>query len=457
MTPSGRTDSWPTQAAAKPPLVPASGPPLLGDEPQPTRPASLPPSRRPAALIVGAALLALVIIAGLAVAVITRRDGATTDNGQASPQAPTTPPTYPEITPASLSDTIERLARFVEGERTLQFRSPVDVELVTPEEFTARTANRLAPSAEQVGVMGRELAALGLATTGTDLLGGLNTIANEQSAYYDPVTGILSVADGTLDPALERALVHELTVALDDQWFELTRPTTVPFADDPAYGRSATVEGNATRVDRAWVESLDDTTRREVYRLEAARAASIDPAGAPWVLTELARSARIDGVTLIDTALSLGAEQAVDDVLASPPTTSSEVLWPERWVAQPEVAKVEVPPTDAPTDEVFATGSLGEISLRLGLWEAAGGAEASAAARGWRGDRLVAWRNAEGNDCVRVDIRTSSGEAGERLLVAMEQWAAILPDASAERIGPESVRFTSCTTPEAAAEIESPL
>ncbi len=457
MTQPGRTDPWPTRGASQPPLTPSAGPPLLGGEPEPTRPAVAAGTSRPGrTAAVVAAAVALVVVAIVAVAVVRSGDGA--EQGEATaPTATTTPPTYAELTPATLGDTLERLSRFVEGERTLEFRNPVTVEIVDPEELQARNAARLAPLADAVGIMSRQLAALGLTTPDTDLLAGMSALANQQPAYYDPATGTLSVAAGPLDPALERTLVHELTVALDDQWFDLTRPGFVPFADDPAFGRSAAVEGNATRVDQAWVESLDDATRREVYRIDAGRSASGSSDAIPWVLSELARSARIDGVAVIDTALNIGGEQAVDDLLTTPPTTSSEVLWPERWVAQPEVAVVEVPPTDAATDVVFATGSLGEVSLRLGLWEAVGGAEAAGAARGWRGDRLVAWRNAEGNDCVRVDVATSSVEARDRLMAAMERWAEVLPDAAAEPIELDSVRFTSCTTPTDAAGVESPL
>jgi hypothetical protein len=89
----------------------------------------------------------------------------------------------------------------------------------------------------------------------------------------------------------------------------------------------------------------------------------------------------------------------------------------------------------------------GEFALRLSVGSAAGDPQASAAARGWRGDAYVAWLNAEGNDCVRVDTEVVDTAARDRLFDVVEVWVATLPDASVERRGLTGVRFTSCTVP----------
>ena len=134
------------------------------------------------------------------------------------------------------------------------------------------------------------------------------------------------------------------------------------------------------------------------------------------------------------------------------------MLWPERYVAGFSPRVVTTPPvTDPATDVVFDEAAYGELLLRLTLWGAVGEVEATEAARGWRGDRYVAWADAQGRDCIRLDTATVNGDARQRLLDGLTAWAARLPDASAETMGPDGVRFTSCITPDQSAEAGSRL
>ena len=79
-------------------------------------------------------------------------------------------------------------------------------------------------------------------------------------------------------------LVHELTHALDDQVFGLERPELEERTDEADFGFSALVEGNASRVDAAYVESLSPDEQVEYFRQAAEAAGGVDFDAFPPVL-----------------------------------------------------------------------------------------------------------------------------------------------------------------------------
>jgi hypothetical protein len=376
---------------------------------------------------------------------------------------PTLPPppqrTYPPATPEAVAAAVEELGRFVEMERGLEFTEPVTVEVIDEETFRLRVLEDLTAQLPEIELAARVLGAAGLAAPGEDIVEGFTTLVSAAAlGYYDPTTGELVVAGTEMTPLLESTIVHELTHALDDQWFDLDRPELADLDDESGFGFSAVVEGNATRVEETWVSTLDETTRQELFSLEVAIAQSAGLTGVPWIVGELVRAPYDAGYALVATLLALDGEVAVDRALEAPPTTSSEVLWPERYVAGFTARAVPTPPVDDPTtDVVFDEAVFGELLLRLTLWGAVGEIEAAEVARGWRGDRYVAWADAEGRDCIRLDTVTVNAEARQRLLDGLTSWAERLPDATAGALDADGVRFTSCVVPNQSAEAGSRL
>lgn len=376
------------------------------------------------------------------------RPGAGPGPGATTP--PTPPPTYPPATPEAVAALVEDLSRFVESQRGLEFTQPPTVTVLDEATFRQRVADEFAAELPELELAARVLGAVGLIGPGEDLVAGYTSLVSAAAlGYFDPATGELVVAGNELTPLLSATIVHELTHALDHQWFDLDRPELYDLDDESAFGFSAVVEGNATRVEEAWRATLDDATSEELFRLEVAIAQGALTAGVPWVAEQLLRAPYDAGYSLVSTLLLLDGEVAVDDALRRPPTTSSEVLWPERYVAGFEARPVPTPALPNPdTDVVFDEAVYGELLLRLTLWGAVGELEATEAARGWRGDRYVAWVDADGRDCVRLDTVTVTPEARQRLADALGAWAAQLPDASAEPLANDGVRFTSCINPD---------
>lgn len=429
--------------AAPAPVAPAPG---RADRPLPWR-------------TIAAVVAATVVVVGVAVSAWLVGSAGTTETSQ--PSATTAPllgdpsPTSPApgpttIAPASpdqVAAEVAALSQFVEQQRGLTFRRPVAVTMLNNESFEAAVSDVLAADAPDIDLLGRRLAALGLVPPGEDVAATMSSVVTAASiGFYEPGSDTIVVRGTAFDPLVRRSMVHELVHALDDQWFDLDRPEYADAADERAFGLSAVAEGNAVRVHQAWVDTLGDDDQRELNRLEANFTQRIDTSQVPPVIIEMLNAPYTLGADLLWNLNVFEGEQAVDRALVEPPTTSSAVLWPERYLAgfTPEV--VAVPPADG---EVFDQGMFGEWMLRQALASTVGVAQATSASRGWRGDAFVGWVNADGNDCVRVDTKVATTAAADTLAEAVQAWVATLGDASSERLGPDTVRFTTCTVPEA--------
>jgi hypothetical protein len=449
-----------------PPVVAPASPPVRGATPSPVAPDpgvapdALRRARHRKIAAVVAAVVAVVALAAVGWSRVAGSDDSPAEAAAVAPLQPNAGSGADPVTPVpptaeQIAAEVLALSQFVEQQRGLQFQRPVTVEVIPPEQFSARVAEELSADAPEFEALGRLLSALGLISPQEDFARTLTTVLSTVAlGYYDPTDETLVVSADSIDVLTRRTIVHELVHALDDQWFNLDRPDYDELSDETPFGFSAVVEGNAARVDAAWVETLAEPDQRELFRLESLVAARIDPSTVPPIVLRILDAPYQLGFDLVATLLLAGGEQAVDAALQAPPTTSSAVLWHERFISGFQPTAVATPPADGdPTD----SGMFGELLLRWSLSNALLESDATAAARGWRGDAYVVWRSPEGNDCVRVDTETANNRARDLLSQAIGDWITILPDASTELLGDTGVRFTSCSIQVPAEDPGSPL
>ncbi|MGF1598326.1 MAG: hypothetical protein ACFCVK_15565 [Acidimicrobiales bacterium] len=255
--------------------------------------------------------------------------------------------------------------------------------------------------------------------------------------FYQPDGGRLVVRGAELDLYVQQVLVHELTHALDDQWFDLDRDDAVD--DEAGYGFTAVVEGNASRVDRRWEAALGPAERADLQRQEL-RALSPEELqiylSLPPVLQQLQASPYVDGARYVDHLLAQDGEAGVDRALTSPPTTSEEVLHPGLDRASDPEIDVEPPPAGGP---VLDEGRLGELVVELWL--------GPTAADGWGGDRYVTWTEGD-RSCVAVDLVGDDDVESAEQLEAAKRWAAEAADDRSVAVvtidAGDGVRVTGC-------------
>ena len=379
-------------------------------------------------LIIGGALVVLVVLVA-AVAVLID------DGGPQAAVAPTVeepPPATPEAVAAILPE----LQAFVEEERNLAFTEPVDVEVLESEAYQQRTREQfeteLEENREDLEAVAAQYQALGLLDPAVDIVETLDSFYSTATAgFYDSETKELVVQGSELNEDLRVTLVHELTHALDDQVFGLERPELEDRTDEAGFGFSALVEGNASRVDGAYVESLSPGEQVEYFRQASEAAAGVDFDAFPPVLLLEEQFVYGNGLEFVQALVDDDGNDAVDDAFDSPPLTSEAVLEPETYLEGEGAESVPPPAADG---EVLEEGVGGQFLLELlvnGSLESGGVPE-------WVGDRYVVWEDG-GQTCVRIAYVGDLDELED----ALASWED-LTGGRIERVD-DTVTVTGCT------------
>jgi hypothetical protein len=312
--------------------------------------------------------------------------------------------------------------------RGLDFTRPVPTRALAPADVSAVIANEVSRTLSPEDRTRAELVygRLGLVPAGTELEPAMQRLFTTQlAAFYDPRTGSLAVATGAVNvggPPLrvlttvtgrdllgELVVAHELTHALQDQHWGLptdpepgTRTNT-----DRILARRALLEGDATWASFATVAGggLDDDTRARVLRqldgLRAQLAAALPDV--PQLLRDTLAFQYQDGTKFVDRLLARGGWPAVDRAQGDPPTSSEQVLHPERYLAAARDTPTEVDVTGTAIltragFEPILADTLGEAVIRVYAGKVLLPADAARVADGWDGDRLVAFTR--GDDLV---------------------------------------------------------
>ncbi len=364
---------------------------------------------------------------GLAVVPDPHTHHDTASSGDTEP--PPTPPTGRSPTDDE-SRAIRPLLRAAERVRGLRFAHDVPVRIQTPEEIVAFVQSRLDEhELEHARVF---YVAIGLLPADLDVRQMLLDVMGEQIVgFYDPDSGTMVLRDDVARElrALDSAgrdvtsgstaivLVHEYVHALQDQQLELG--AHYHFAEghrersgDEANAFASLVEGDATLAMIGWLAQasgahLSELTRdpsilRDRISPEAMAGGGPELARAPAIVRAPLLSRYFDGMTFCAALHARGGFRIVDAAHRDPPTTTEQVLHPDRYFAHEEGTVITIPALP----ELVALGftphdedTLGE--LELSVWLALGtdhDRDASAGA-GWGGDRLRVYRDANGATC----------------------------------------------------------
>ena len=335
---------------------------------------------------------------------------------------------------------LTEIARFVELERGLAFQRPVTVETLDYQAFEARLFAAVEKDAEQLRIEAQALQALGFATSVNEVESGRRTLlAVGVLGFYDAETDELVVRGDDLSPLSRHTIAHELTHALDDQWFDLDKPEYEDSDDEIAFGVSALAEGNARRVDGAYRGSLSSADRQQIREQTEALPRPTQPI--PPVLIELITAPYELGEPLVVELLRRGEQAELDAAFRAPPRTSEQVIDPEKLFAREGALAVATPPAEG---TVLDEGTFGQFMLQLVLERGLGRGRVNRATAGWGGDRYVLWQQG-GEYCLRVDIAADTPADLVELDDALQDVIrGDLPSARVEQPQPDRLRFTSC-------------
>ncbi|HVM28346.1 MAG TPA: hypothetical protein VM433_11855 [Mycobacteriales bacterium] len=404
--PPGQAWGSPGQAWGPPP--PGWGPPPPGWGPPPPDPAA---ARRKRRLAVGSLAGVVLLLLGTLGAVWVYEDR------------------REERVRAEVAALLPGLVSFVEDTRGLPFREEVDVEVLGDDAFLDALYD---PPDEEEPREDRDaeptLKALGLLEPDADLEDEVTASLDAGVVgFYDPRTDRLVVRGRSVTAFTELVIVHELVHALQDQHFDIDRPELDEADDERSLAFTALVEGDATWVEERWFEEQSVARQTEIVESFGGAGSAEDPA----VVDQLLGFPYFAGPLYVAALRERGGQEALDAAYADPPTTSEQILFPDRDAA---VATVPAPEPDG---DVVDAGVLGVLGLNLLLGDALA---TDGPTGGWNGDAYVSVE-ADDRTCTVAHVAVSDGGG---LSDALAGWARDQPDAAVDE-GPEgTVRLRSC-------------
>lgn len=223
----------------------------------------------------------------------------------------------------------------------------------------------------------------------------------------------------------EMVMVHELTHALQDQYFKLGEREVALMKDtDANLAYHSVLEGEAVLVMVAHIlgksgldfdEVVKDDAMMTMITSAAQAEQAIDPS-TPKYFAEMLKFPYLDGLKFVVAAYRRGGWKELDRIHADPPRTTREILHPEEYFTHS--FKPRAFDASKPADAISAE-HLGEFH-----WKFLVGADN---ARGWVNDRVLVSRNG------RVQVETT-WESPERATAFADAYGAFLKKRGVEAV-----------------------
>jgi hypothetical protein len=341
----------------------------------------------------------------------------------ARPQPSATRP-GPEESEASIDQVVARALEVVSRARQLPEHGPVRGRVATRAEMLAAVRQQLDDELPPGVVEAQEelLFGLNLVPADFDYLESVFSLMAEQLAgLYDPKTKTMLLANDLGDTERWATLAHELVHALQDQHYELgPRMKHRAGGGDEQSALQTLAEGDATSAmldllgGRAATELDDRTLSLEMRGLVALGGTS----GVPDILRRSLVAPYADGVVLVNGLRRRGGWAAVDDLWRRPPTSTEQVLHPDKLASRemPEAVPVPAAPSDAGW-QLLDADVMGEQGVRLVFEEWMPRRKATDSAADWAGDQMAAYRRGD-EHAVAWGVRYDTTRAAERGVVA---------------------------------------
>jgi hypothetical protein len=341
------------------------------------------------------------------------------------------------------------MAARIEALRGLGEKAPIRVQLLEDAPFRALFRKKNARNQTHDGaVRDRALfVAFGFLPPEVDSEALLRDVLDEQVAgFYDDREKRLFVRNDHGDAAKAEMsviiLAHEIEHALQDQHFGL--PELAALADDDTrLARAAVFEGDATLVMLAYAALQAKMPLAEVLEragralgqlggaglLQAVAPSSPKLARAPTLVREALTFPYFDGMRLLTELYRTGGFALVDRAFRAPPSSTEQVLHPEKYVAGELPIPVRAPAVPAGFRAV-TSGRLGELGTRALLEICLPYGEARAAAEGWGGDAYTIVEAPDGALALLWSTAWDSDARAERFEKALTLLATCWPPAA---------------------------
>lgn len=316
------------------------------------------------------------------------------------------------------------IERAVTGLRELPFQKPVAYAVLTRAGIRRVIAGKISEQMSDAEIQNAAaaLAAFGLLPKNYPLKQKYIELLGEQvAAFYDQhAHQLFMFEDAALSNGQNRViLAHELTHALQDQHFGLAKlPLEIRDNDDRAAAASALIEGDATLLMTQYMaQNISAQTLRDTLA-GAVTQNTGQIRQAPRYLREMLVFPYLRGQEFCAALYARGGWPAVDAAYKNPPSSTSEILHPEKFPAEPAGIGFGDDLT-ALGEKPLADNVLGEMGIRILFSENAGAGSGAQAGAGWRGDRYLVFQN---GDALVWKTAWESESAAGAFMQAAEQW-----------------------------------
>ena len=357
-----------------------------------------------------------------------------------------------ESSPAHWDRRIAPIAAAVAKIRRLDFDHPVPVHFLAPKAFRKRVGSVGKTTKAQARSLARataQLRALGLVTGNPDLRKAAAQAQGASAlAFYDPdVKAVFVRGTGRLDAAHRVTLAHELTHVLQDQHFDLNRlEDRADHARDQAPEALRTlIEGDAVRVEDSYRSKLSkaDQASAKASDAEDAKRATDGTASVPTIIQVELAAPYVFGPLALQMLTARDGNAEVNRAFRRPPFTQRLFVDPSVAFAKQHVVAVRDPSPGRGEHTVGKSDSFGAFDLYLSLAARIDPVSAIAAARGWRGGRIVSVKGPDG-ECARVTLAGANKKATAEMSTQLRAWSATFPNGTVTVTPGRTVAFKAC-------------
>jgi hypothetical protein len=405
---------------------------------------------------------------------------------QVHPAAPAPAASSPDAAPAASNTHFSRIEAELSALRALPFKHSVPCSTQSRADFRAWVHRELGhelPAAKNQA-LSHAYADLGLAPQGFDLMTTMeDALTTQVAAYYDPNSKSFRVVGDTRGKDVDEIIVaHELTHALDDQYFDLEtfdggEGNRLGLSEDERTAHQFVTEGEATFMMLSWRTASGEGASKQLgplgvagVRMAVALLGAADPLEllaatrrgrsaaelSPEERRELDQMTRLPplismpliepyfkGAALVSEVWGRGGWDAVSDLYRHPPTSTEQILHArEKFLDRrdPPIA-ISLPAARPALNQTpAATDVLGELGVRayFKTWDFPSG---DTAAAGWGGDRFWVWNRAGRFTILWATRWDSEGDAKKFLAAYLDTLEQRFPEAGIARLGHEAWRL----------------
>ncbi len=313
---------------------------------------------------------------------------------------------------------VDRIVLDVERLRGLSFKNEVPVAVVNDDQALAQHMRRLEEFGDLEEIRYAEIVMklLGMANPDDDVMQLFTDALREQiGGYYDPKQGQFYLLDDMPAALVDILTAHELTHALEDQYYALDALLMTDEAtDDEIFARGAVTEGSATLL--MMIYSIEQAFDQSMSEEDLAAMTGVGQEAVerlPKVLLRQMMAPYVVGMSFVQRGNAMGwmsGGYPVDDVnraYEQPPTSSEQILHPAKYWDE-EQRDDPIPVSLGSAGSALGKGwvlendgVLGEINLAVLVGAPTpdpqdpagvlGSAWTNRAAEGWGGDRYELW------------------------------------------------------------------